>query len=130
MKNKPLFIKTKAIVLLAFIFSLCACASQPLEKEAALLSDDNEQARSEIIELVTQSMGGKKIPIANNVFQDSSRLLLGKVGVTSPEGVKIIPSTNEAAIIFELVKQGDNCLLRRLNTTQEWILTTKSCVKR
>ena len=46
------------MVLLTFIFSLCACASQPLEKEAALLSDDYEQARSEIIELVRQSMGG------------------------------------------------------------------------
>lgn len=130
MKNKHHFRKTKAIILPVLAFTLSACALQAHEKEAALLLADSEQARSEIIELISQSMGGKNIPIAKNVFQDTSRLLLGKAAVTSPEGVKITPDSKDAAIIFELLKQGDNCLLRRLNTTQEWTLITKSCVKR
>lgn len=113
-----------------FILLICACASQPLEKEPALLPEDAQQARSEIIERVRESLGGKNIPIAKNIFQDTSRLLLGKVEVSSPKGIKITPSSIETTIVFELVKQGDYCLLRRLNTDQEWTLTTKSCIKR
>lgn len=110
--------------------ALSACAAQAHEKAAALLPVDSTQARAEIIELISQSFGGKKIPIAKNVFQDSSRLLLGRAGVTSPQGIKVISSDKEAALVFELVKQGENCLLRRANTKQEWLLETKRCFKR
>lgn len=95
-----------------------------------MLPTDSTQARAEIIELISQSLGGKKIPIAPDAFQHSSRLLLGKAGVTSPQGIKVIRSDKEAALVFELVKQGDNCLLRRVNTEQEWPLETKRCFKR
>lgn len=112
-----------------FTLIMCACASQPFEKEPALLLGDDQQALKEVIDLVKESLGGKNIPIAKNVFQDSPRLLLGKAEVSSTNGVKITPSSIEAAIVFELVKQGNNCLLRRLNTDQEWTLATTSCVK-
>jgi hypothetical protein len=125
-----LFPEKQTLAFYIFIFGLCACSSQAHEKEAALLPADSAQARAEIIEVVSQSFGGKKIPIAGNVFQHSSRLLLGKATVTSPEGIKIIRPDTETAIVFELVKQGDNCLLRRLNNAQEWQLKTKQCFKR
>lgn len=128
--NKHLFSKTKAIILFILPVALCACAIQANEKEAALLTPNSELARIEIITLISESMGGKKIPIAKDIFQKTSRLLLGKTPVTSPDGINIIRTDNEVAIVFELLKQGDNCLLKRINTSQEWTLTTKSCVKR
>lgn len=127
MMIKVLFREKKAIVPSIFAFALCACTSQAHEKEAALLPANSEQARAEIIELISQSFGGKKIPIAEDVFQHSSRLLLGKTAVTSPEGIKFLRTDKEAAIVFELVKQDDNCLLRRINSSQEWKLKTKKC---
>ena len=127
MMIKVLFREKKAIVPSIFAFALCACTSQAHEKEAALLPANSEQARAEIIELISQSFGGKKIPIAEDVFQHSSRLLLGKTAVTSPEGIKVLRADKEAAIVFELVKQDDNCLLRRINSSQEWKLKTKKC---
>ena len=33
-------------------------------------------------------------------------------------------------LVFELVKQGDTCLLRRLDTMKTWSLKTKLCFKR
>tara|TARA_R110001583_G_scaffold296_2_gene2670 strand:- start:1308 stop:1694 length:387 start_codon:yes stop_codon:yes gene_type:complete len=117
----------KVIVLFILVLNLSACTSQAHEKEAALLPANSEQARAEIIELISQSFGGKKIPIAEDVFQHSSRLLLGKTAVTSPEGIKVLRADKEAAIVFELVKQDDNCLLRRINSSQEWKLKTKKC---
>ena len=124
------FRKKKAIASSILAFSLCACASQAHEKEAALLLANSAQARAEIIKVVSQSFGGKNIPIAKDVFQHSSRLLIGKAAITSPEGIKIIRSDKDAAIVFELVKQGDDCLLRRINNAQEWQLKTKRCFKR
>jgi len=124
------FKEKKTITLSILAFALCACASQAHEKEAALLPVNSAQARAEIIELISLSLGGKKIPIAENVFQHSSRLLLGKTAVTSPAGIKVIRADKDAAIVFELVKQGDNCILRRMNNAQEWQLKTKRCFKR
>lgn len=127
---KILFRKKKAIVSSVFAFILCACTSQAHEKEAALLPANSEQARAEIIKLISQSLGGKHIPIAEDVFQHSSRLLLGKTAVTSPEGIKVLRADKEVTIVFDLVKQDDNCLLRRINSSQEWPLKTKKCFKR
>ena len=130
MITKIFFREKKTIALSTLILVLSACSSQAHEKEVALLPVNSAQARAEIIELVSQSFGGKNIPIAEDVFQHSSRLLIGKTAVTSPEGIKIFGSDKETAIVFELVKQGDNCLLRRINNAQEWQLKTKRCFKR
>lgn len=130
MISKYFFGKLNLIALAFLTFTLCACASQPLEKEAAVLTSNSEQTRSEIINFIRQSLGGKNIPIAENIFQETSRLLLGKTSGSASDGIKVIHANQKSTIIFELVKQGDNCILRRLNTPQQWLLTTKACVKR
>jgi len=127
MKTKHLFKAKKAITLSILAFTLSACSLQAHQKEAALLPVKSEQARAEIINIVSQSIGGKRVPIAADVFQHSSRLLLGKTAVNSPNGIKVIPSNIDAAIVFELIRQGDTCLLRRINNAQEWQLKTKRC---
>ncbi len=111
---------------------LFACSLQAHEsshkKEPALLPADSKAARTEIIALVSQSLGRKNIAIADNVFQQSSRLLLGKTAITSPAGIRVYPDNiTTALIIFELVKQESNCLLRRTDTEQTWQLMTKRC---
>lgn len=119
-----------AIASLVIVFALSACALQTDKAESALLAAESESARAEIVAIINQSFGGKNIPIAKDVFQHSSRLLLGSTVVTSPKGVKIIPAHNNIAIVFELFKQGDRCLLRRIDNSQEWQLQTKECFKR
>ena len=122
------FLKAKqAIALTVLSFTLCACALQAHEKSSALLPKNSTQARAEIIDIISQSLGGKKVPIATDVFQHSSRLLLGKAAVTSPQGIKVLRTDKKAALVFELIKQGDHCLLRRMNNAQEWQLKTKRC---
>ena len=120
----------KNAIVLSLLALLCACSLQAHEQEAALLPADSKQARAEIIALVNQSLGGKNIAIAEDVFQHSSRLLLGRSAVTSPEGIKIYRSDKAPALVFELIKQDGNCLLRRTDTTQEWQLITKRCFAR
>jgi len=127
MLTKVLNVRKTLITLSLIVIS--ACTSQVYEKNSALLPADSAQARTEIIKLVSQSLGGKQIAIAKDVFQQSSRLLLGKTVITSPAGINVIRSDQASAIVFELMKQGDNCLLRRINTTQEWQLKTKNCFK-
>ena len=117
----------QTLVLTMLLLTLCTCALQAHEKVPALLPENSNQARAEIIDIISQSLGGKKIPIAKDVFQHSSRLLLGKAAVYSPAGVKIIPSNNKSALVYELIKQGSNCILRRTDNAQEWQLITKDC---
>lgn len=120
----------KKTMALLMIGSLGACSLQAHEQKAALLPSDSKQARAEIVALVSQSLGGKNIAIAEDVFQETSRLLLGKSAITSPEGVNVFRADETVALVFELVKQGDNCLLRRTDTAQEWSLTTTRCYVR
>ena len=129
MITKRLNLEKKVMPLLMNTLFLSACTSQTYEKKAALLPADSAQARNEIVTLISKSLGGKNIPLAKDVFQNTSRLLLGKADLASPAGIKVIHADKESVIIFELIKQGDNCLLRRINTTQEWQLNTNVCFK-
>jgi hypothetical protein len=124
MKNKTILLST------VLITSLSACSLKASEPVPAILPDNSGDARAEIIDIVSNALGGKKIPIAQDVFQESSRLLLGVKPVTAPNGVIVHGSSGSPAIVFELIKQDDNCLLRRLDTMQSWPLQTKLCIKR
>jgi len=130
MRTNDIFRMKTAVALSLLAFSLSACSLHTHQKEAALLPANSEQARTEIVDIISQSLGGKKVPIARDVFQHSSRLLLGKAAVTSPEGIKVLRTNERAALVFELIKQNENCLLRRLNNAQEWPLKTKRCINR
>jgi hypothetical protein len=124
--------------LMLFVLALSGCSLKASEPIPAVLpavssnvtADNLLEARLEIIAIVTKSLGGKKIPIANNVFHESSRLLIGAKSVVLPSGVPIYGSSNQALIVFELIKQVDNCMLKRLDTMQTWLLATRLCIPR
>lgn len=130
----------KNIILLIAMISigLSACSIQAIEPIPAILpevsttmsADNHSSARYEIIDIVNSALGGKTVPIAQDVFQESSRLLIGSKPIVAPNGVIVHGSNNKPTLVFELVKQGENCLLRRLDTMQTWSLKTTVCVKR
>jgi hypothetical protein len=109
---------------------LSACALQAEESVPALLPENSNAARAEIVAVVSSALAGKKIPITQDVFQQTSRLLLTTPSVTSPQGVNVYSKQIKPALVFELRKIGDNCLLKRLDSGQEWPLKTTSCFKR
>lgn len=121
--------KTKAILLAGLTLSLLsACSIRANDSVEALLPESSSTARAEIIEVVSTALGGKKVPIAQNVFQESSKLLLSAAPVTSPNGVIVHNKTTQQALVFQLRKQGKNCFLKRIDTEQEWPLETQQCV--
>jgi hypothetical protein len=131
-------INNTSSVIIVLILTLSACSLKANEPMPAILpevssnvtADNLLKARLEITEIVTKSLGGKKIAIAKNVFDESSRLLIGAKPVVSPSGVPLYGSSNKAPIVFELTKQAENCILQRLDTMQTWSLTTKLCIPR
>ncbi|TPH18104.1 hypothetical protein [Litorilituus lipolyticus] len=121
----------KPFILISLVVSLLsACSLRANESVAALLPENSSDARTEIVETVSKALGGKKVPIAQDVFQESSKLLLASASVTSPTGVKVISKQANQALVFELMKRGDSCLLKRPDTEQEWLLKTKLCIKK
>lgn len=122
---------TKSILLVSLTVSLlAACSSKAHESVAALLPENSSAARAEIVETVSKALGGMNVPIAQDVFQESSKLLLASAPVSSPSGVKVYAKEMQQALVFELRKQGENCLLKRTDTQQEWPLKTKLCIKK
>lgn len=126
------------LFIILFVLALSGCslkASEPIpailpEVSTNITADNLLKARLEIINIITKSLGGKKIPIANNVFNESSRLLIGVKPVISPNGILIYDSSNKSPIVFELLKQADNCILKRLDSITMWTLTTRLCIPR
>jgi hypothetical protein len=115
---------------IALVSALSACTLKASEPVPAILPDNTSDVRTEIVNIVSEALGGKKVPIASDVFQESSRLLLSTKPVVSPNGVTVYGTNQAPALVFELIKQGDDCLLRRLDTMQTWPLSTKLCIKR
>ncbi|KGJ86829.1 hypothetical protein [Colwellia psychrerythraea] len=109
---------------------LSACALQAEESVPALLPENSNAARTEIVAVISNALAGKIVPIAQDVFQQTSRLLLTTPPVTSSHGVKVYSKEIKPALVFELRKKGDTCLLNRLDTEQEWPLKATSCFKR
>ena len=109
---------------------LAACALKASEPVPAILPENSSAARAEVVGIVNGALGGNKPAISQNVFQQSSRLLLGVKPVVAPNGITVYGSHKAPALVFELVKKGDECLLRRLDTMKTWSLKTKLCLKR
>lgn len=120
----------RLLVASILISALSACTLKAHEPVPAILPDNSSEARAEIIEIVSNALGGKKIAIAQDVFQESSRLLLGTKPVIAPNGVTVYGSDKSSTLVFELVKQGDDCLLKRLDTMHTWPLKTTLCLKK
>ncbi len=127
------------MLLVVFIaLTLSACSLKAGEPIPAILTSsinhdasiDLVQARAEIIGIVSKSLHAKNIPIAKNVFDESSRLLIGAKTVVTPTGIPLYGSSNQSPIVFELLKQNDNCLLKRVDTNQIWTLSTRLCIPR
>ena len=115
MKTNLSLLQKKTLVLLMIGFALSACASQAHEKEAALLPVDSTQARAEIIELISQSFGGKKIPIAKNIFRALKQLPKTKAS-------RVCSSTGKAL--------SENFPLGAKNTKPAKMFMIPSCLKR
>ena len=123
MKNR--FFNLSMPVLLS---TLSGCSLYTSEQSPALLLSTDSDARKEVIQIMAQSLGQESIALAKDVFQTSSKLIISPKPVTSPTGIPVYGSSNSPAIIFELVKQNKQCLLRRLDTKDSWSLKTQGCV--
>lgn len=135
--NKP-FINKRVLSAIMLILVLSACslkASEPIPailptSSASVSESDLLEFRRQINAIVTKSLGGQKVPIAKEVFSESSRLLIGAKPVIAPNGVTVYEESHNAALVFELLKQDNNCLLRRLDTMQSWRLKANLCIAR
>ena len=122
---------SKILLFVALLTSgLSACTLKAHQPIPAILPDNSSEARIEIVDVVSKALGDKKVPIAQDVFQESSRLLLGPKPLVAPNGTPVYDASSPPALVFELIKQGESCLLRRLDTMQTWSLKTTLCFKR
>ncbi len=132
------FINKQVLLAIMLILVLSACslkASEPIPailptSSASVSESDLLEFRRQINAIVTKSLGGQKVPIAKEVFSESSRLLIGAKPVIAPNGVTVYEESHNATLVFELLKQDNNCLLRRLDTMQSWRLKANLCIAR
>lgn len=122
-----------SVGVIACVILITACAgSKKTDPVPALLSESNVQAHKEISALIAESIGQSSVRLAGNIFKKRSVVLLSKPDLTG----RVLEQPTQ----FLLLKQGDQCILERLdnninnntnNNTKNhtrWILKHVECM--
>ncbi|WP_370980616.1 hypothetical protein [Agaribacterium sp. ZY112] len=116
-------VKTKAALIGVGLSLLSACsgmAAKPLAAHAALIVDADAAAHKELSSLIAKAVKQPSVRLSAKMFEKSSLLVLDKPDL-SGNVLQVGPR-------FQLLKQGDACLLEFKDTAQRWPLRHVQCV--
>ena len=120
MKNKYLLISS--------LLALFACKTiTTVEPVEALLVDMNEDIKLQITKIVSDSMAGKSVRIADSVFSADSRMSVATNMTTTFEGNPINGRVTERPQHYQLMLRGQDCYILHEETGAEYPLLDVAC---
>ncbi len=113
--------------LLFINIALAGCkTSLPASARPALLTNPSKQSLTEIKETISEALGGRQVPISEQVFVNSNHLILQRKETIGPDGLPLQTRVDEIPIIFELFKAGDDCYIKRQGSKENTAHLLKS----
>lgn len=120
MKNKYLLISS--------LLALFACKTiTTVEPVDALLVDMNEDIKLQITKIVSDSMAGKSVRIADSVFSSDSRMSVATNMTTTFEGNPINGRVTDMPQHYQLMLRGQDCYILHEETGAEYPLLDVAC---
>ena len=110
----------KILVVIALSIFMLACACWQAEPQKARLIQPSEQLVNDIEVWMAKVLDVNRVTLAESAFQNSHNLVLERT-IRQSMSVDLPPR-------FELLKQGDHCWIRLLDTQQRFSLPKASCV--
>ena len=112
-----------------FIISLLAgCIHTPAEPDRpALISNPSETTRRELQRVVSEALHGIPVELADSALTSSDRLIIERKQHLDPQGNPVMGRSMETPHHFNLIKNGNDCLLVNAATGQRWRLPNITC---
>jgi hypothetical protein len=97
---------------------------------AAVLTNPTEPVRAELLRVVSDSMNGAPVTLADTALTDGDRLIVQRTPRRDARGVLLDGRDTGRPEHFRLVKSGTQCVLVHEGTGRRWVLAGASCSPR
>lgn len=111
--------------LLAIVLS--ACALPDIEAQPAVIVEPDAQSRLALQEAVSESLEGAEVTLAADALTDSSTLVLERLRPTSRESLEGESRSLDRPEHFQLVTQGEACILVHEESGARHMLADTRC---
>jgi hypothetical protein len=112
---------------LSAVLTLSACATMAQEETPAVLVELNTQTRAEIVRAVGEALGNSDVMIANDALTRESTLFIERKPARDATGQRLSGRDYGRPERFDLVKQGDACVLVHASTQKRYVLKAVRC---
>ena len=99
----------------------------PLPLQAAMLINPSSQTHAELQQAIASLLDASNVLIADNAFTQYSQEVIERAQHKDANGLLIMGRSTEIPDAVQLLKQGDNCLLRHVQTGKTVTLSQVRC---
>ena len=117
-----------AIVVLCLLTS--ACASMAQDDAPAVIIGSNESTRAELVRVVGEALGFSDVLIADDALTRESSLFIERRPARDATGQRLSGRDYDRPERFDLVKQGEKCVLVQASTHRRFELKDVRCATR
>lgn len=108
---------------------LTGCSSLPAQQEVpALITAPNPASRAELERVISSSLNGAPVTLADDALTRDSVLTIEPVRPRDAQGRPLDGRDPGRPEHFRLLQAGSDCVLVHERTGQRWKLTQSSCV--
>ncbi|GGB72095.1 hypothetical protein K8B83_04595 [Shewanella inventionis] len=121
----------KALIGLFGIVFISGCVATASEvntsPQAATITNPNEQTHDELQQAIASLLGASSVVISDNAFVQYSQEVIERKQHKDANGLLIMGRSTEIPDAIQLLKQGDACLLRHVQSTKTITLSQVHC---
>jgi hypothetical protein len=114
-------------ILLSAALTLSACATMAQEDTTAVLVATNGETRAEIVRVVGEALGNSDVMIAGDALTRESTLFIERKPARDATGQRLSGRDYGRPERFDLVKQGEACVLVHASTQKRYGLKGVRC---
>lgn len=113
------------------LLGISACATTGQSSTPALLSQPSANTTALIRQTITEALHGRPVQLAANSFTQSDHIYIETKDHIAPDGLPIMGRKRRdqgfAPVRFDLIKQGEKCMLVRRDTNKKYALDGVDC---
>ncbi|WP_350431892.1 hypothetical protein ABIS04_17460 [Shewanella sp. H8] len=113
------------------ILTIAGCVATESEVQpplqAATLTNPNSQTHAELQQAIASLLGASGVIIADNAFTQYSQEVIERAPHKDANGLLIMGRSTEMPDAIQMLKQGDNCLLRHVQSGNTIALLQTRC---
>ncbi len=117
----------KKLTAIALVLVRCACVGPNIDARPAVIVDPDEQSRKALQDAVSESLKDADVTLEESALTNSSSLVLEPRRLTSRESLKGESPSQERPEHFQLLIQGQACILVHEESGARHMLADTRC---